>query len=283
SKNSFKVFFNFKYRKERKEEIKRIGEDVASKINLTEYLDTKPKNLSGGQRQRVALGRAIVRNPKAFLLDEPLSNLDAKMRTQMRTEISKLHNDLKTIFIYVTHDQVEAMTMGSKIVVMKDGYIQQIASPNELFLNPINKFVAGFIGTPQMNFIEVDLIKNAGEVYAKLANETQILVPKEIAAKISEEYFEKKVIMGLRPKALVPKSSKGTKDILVEGEVRLSEQLGDELLLYMTIPGCEGEYISSSESYSTPEIGSKVKISFNMDHVCFFDKETEESILYEKA
>ncbi|MDE7213494.1 MAG: TOBE domain-containing protein, partial [Anaeroplasmataceae bacterium] len=187
------------------------------------------------------------------------------------------------IFIYVTHDQVEAMTMGSKIVVMKDGYIQQIASPNELFLNPINKFVAGFIGTPQMNFIEVDLIKKSDGVYAKLANEVQVLVPKEIAAKIKDEYFEKKVIMGLRPKALVPKNSKTTKDILVEGEVKLSEQLGDELLLYLTIPGCEGEYISSSESYMAPEIGSKVKISFNMDHVCFFDKETEESILYEKA
>lgn len=279
----FKKFFNFKYRKERKERIKKIGEEVAAKINLTEYLDTKPKNLSGGQRQRVALGRAIVRNPKAFLLDEPLSNLDAKMRTQMRTEISKLHNDLKSIFIYVTHDQVEAMTMGSKIVVMKDGYIQQIASPNELFLNPVNKFVAGFIGTPQMNFIDVNLKKDEKGTFAKLANGIEVMVPKKIASKLSDEYLNKKVIMGLRPKALVPKLSKATKDIFIEGEVKLSEQLGDELLMYLTIPGCDGEFISSSESYSTPEIGSKVMIAFNMEHVCFFDTETEESILYEKA
>lgn len=276
-----KKFFNFKYRKERKERIKKIGEEVAAKINLSEYLDTKPKNLSGGQRQRVALGRAIVRNPKAFLLDEPLSNLDAKMRTQMRTEISKLHNDLKSIFIYVTHDQVEAMTMGSKIVVMKDGYIQQIASPNELFLNPINKFVAGFIGTPQMNFIDVDLHKEADESIVRLANGVEVMIPKKIAAKIPENYLGKQVTMGLRPKALVPKSSK-TKDLCIEGEVKLSEQLGDELLMYLSFPGCEGEFISSSESYITPEIGSKVLISFNMEHVCFFDSETEESILYEK-
>lgn len=277
----FKKFFSFKYRKERRAKIRAIGEQVAAKINLTEYLDTKPKNLSGGQRQRVALGRAIVRNPKAFLLDEPLSNLDAKMRTQMRTEISKLHNDLKTIFIYVTHDQVEAMTMGSKIVVMKDGYIQQIATPNELFLNPINKFVAGFIGTPQMNFMKVTLKKSKEQVVAVLVNGVEIPVPEKIAAKVADIYWDKTVILGLRPKALVPKFSKS--EGCIEGEVKLFEQLGDELLLYLTIPGCEEELISSSESYTSPELGSKVKLDFQMEHACFFDIETEESILYEKV
>mgnify|MGYP001090221186 FL=1 len=163
----FSKFFSLKYRKERKKEINEIVEEIAKKINLYEYLDRKPANLSGGQRQRVALGRSMVRNPSAFLLDEPLSNLDAKMRAQMRTEISTLHNDLQTIFIYVTHDQIEAMTMGTKIVVLKEGIIQQVASPKELFLHPINKFVAGFIGTPQMNFFKVKLIKEDNRYFVE--------------------------------------------------------------------------------------------------------------------
>ena len=165
-----KKFFNFKYRKERRKEIKEKVEKAAEIIGLTQYLDVYPKNLSGGQKQRVALGRSIVRDPKVFLLDEPLSNLDAKMRGQMRSEISKLHKKLNTVFVYVTHDQIEAMTMGTKIVVMKDGWIQQVASSEELFENPVNKFVAGFIGTPPMNFLDARyengkiIFKNAAEL-----------------------------------------------------------------------------------------------------------------------
>ena len=167
----FKHFFSIKYRKERRKNIREQVEKAAEIIGLTQYLDVYPRNLSGGQKQRVALGRSIVRNPKVFLLDEPLSNLDAKMRGQMRSEISKLHKKLKTVFIYVTHDQIEAMTMGTKIVVMRDGWIQQVASSEELFENPINKFVAGFIGTPPMNFLEATykngtlIFKNAAELH----------------------------------------------------------------------------------------------------------------------
>ena len=167
----FKHFFSIKYRKERRKNIREQVEKAAEIIGLTQYLDVYPRNLSGGQKQRVALGRSIVRNPKVFLLDEPLSNLDAKMRGQMRSEISKLHKKLKTVFIYVTHDQIEAMTMGTKIVVMKDGWIQQVASSEELFENPVNKFVAGFIGTPPMNFLDATykngtlIFKNAAELH----------------------------------------------------------------------------------------------------------------------
>ncbi len=277
-----KHFFDLKYRKDRKAHIKKIGEEVAAKINLTEYLDTKPKNLSGGQRQRVALGRAIVRNPKAFLLDEPLSNLDAKMRATMRTEISKLHKDLKTIFIYVTHDQVEAMTMGSKIVVMKDGYIQQIATPTELFLNPINQFVAGFIGTPPMNFMEVTLKNKEENLYAVLSNDMEVLIPKKISKKIKEEYYNEKVTLGLRPKALIPRFSKSFKTAHIEGEIKLTEQLGDELLIYLSFNGIQNELICSTEGYPALEVGNRLEISLNMEHACFFDITTEESILYEK-
>lgn len=270
----FRQFFNFSYRKMRKDRINRTGEVVASKIGLTEYLDRKPKNLSGGQRQRVALGRALIRNPIAFLLDEPLSNLDAKMRAQMRTEIFKLHNELHITFIYVTHDQIEAMTMGTKIVVMKDGYIQQIATPNELFLHPVNKFVAGFIGTPQMNFLPVTLKKIDSQLYAILSNGEKIVVPSEVASTIDLSYIDKKVFLGIRPKAI--KLEKKKQGIL--GKVHLSEQLGDEALIYFGIDNVEGEYISSCETYSSYAVGQQLYFGFDLSHACFFDVETEECI-----
>ena len=183
----FSKWFNFKWRKQRRKEIKEKVENAAEVIGLTEYLDVYPKNLSGGQRQRVALGRSIVRNPKVFLLDEPLSNLDAKMRGTMRSEISKLHKKLNTVFIYVTHDQIEAMTMGTKIVVMKDGYIQQVASSEELFANPVNKFVAGFIGTPPMNFLDAKY--ENGKIIFK--NSTELQLNSEQIKKHDEYYTNK--------------------------------------------------------------------------------------------
>ncbi|CDD93930.1 carbohydrate ABC transporter ATP-binding protein CUT1 family [Coprobacillus sp. CAG:826] len=267
-------FFDFTYRKERKERIRRIGEQVAAKIGLTEYLDRKPKNLSGGQRQRVALGRALIRHPIAFLLDEPLSNLDAKMRAQMRTEISKLHNELKKTFIYVTHDQVEAMTMGSKIVVMKDGYIQQIATPNELFLHPINKFVAGFIGTPQMNFFKVKLVESENQLYAELQNKKKLLIPEEIRTTIKPEYIGKEVTMGIRPKAIRP--SKESNELI--GTLVLFEQLGDEALLYFKMEGVQGEFVASVETYNSYRVKEEIGFTFDLTHVCFFDLETEGTI-----
>ncbi len=193
--------FGLKLRKMPKEEIDARVKEAAKILGITEYLDRKPKAMSGGQRQRVALGRAIVREPKVFLLDEPLSNLDAKLRTAMRSEISKLHHKLQTTFIYVTHDQVEAMTMGTRIVVMKDGFIQQIDSSRNLYNYPCNKFVAGFIGTPQMNFFEGTLTKKGEKVTVALDNTSVSLsAPASIFNKANPDYLDgsKKVIIGLR-------------------------------------------------------------------------------------
>jgi len=278
-KYTFKQFFDFKYRKNRAKQINDIVENVAAKIGLTEYLERKPKNLSGGQRQRVALGRAIVRNPKAFLLDEPLSNLDAKMRAQMRTEISKLHKDLKTIFIYVTHDQVEAMTMGTKIVVMRDGIIQQIANPTELFRNPVNKFVAGFIGTPQMNFIDAKLSKKGKEVYVTFgADNITLPLPEQIKKKVPSSYIDKQVIMGIRPKAIYidEKKEQG-----IKAKISLSEQLGDEALIYCTLDGKKEDLVCSIQTDAQFKNDDEINLGFNLDHLCLFSKDDEMSI-YEK-
>lgn len=264
-----KHFFDFKYRKQRKLDIYKKVDEVAKKIGLTDYLDRKPKNLSGGQRQRVALGRAIIRNPKAFLLDEPLSNLDAKMRAEMRTEISKLHNELKTIFIYVTHDQVEAMTMAKKIVVLKDGIIQQIGTPNEVFMKPVNKFVASFIGTPQMNFFEGVLEKiDTGLIFKN--DYLTLNIPSSL--NIDSTYINKEVILGIRPKAIdiVENSS-------IKGEVSISEQLGDEALIYFKL-GSEKEFVSSMQTFSNYEVGQTIYIDINLEHASLFDKESELSI-----
>ena len=280
AKSPFKKFFNFKWRKQRKQEINRLVEEAAEKINLTPYLDRKPANLSGGQRQRVALGRAIVRNPQVFLLDEPLSNLDAKMRAQMRTEITRLHNELKTVFIYVTHDQVEAMTMGSKIVVLKDGVIQQVASPDELFLNPKNMFVAGFIGTPQMNFIEVE-VKKVKKQYQVIipGNKKAIDLPAERMKTFNENYLDKPIIMGIRPKAISIKGDLSYVEQGFEAKINIFEKLGDNTILYTSIDGIENEVIASVEGIKSFKEGEKVNISYDFRNVCFFDKESEESIL----
>ena len=275
----FSKFFNFKYRRERKKRIYQIAEEVAGKINLKEYLNRKPANLSGGQRQRVALGRAIVRNPKVFLLDEPLSNLDAKMRVQMRSEITRLHQQLKTVFIYVTHDQVEAMTMGTKIVVLKDGVIQQIASPEELFINPVNMFVAGFIGTPQMNFISGVVHKEKNEYYLDLLNATHLPLPKERLKTFKEEYLDKEIIVGVRPRAL---AVAGDSDFLSQGfkgTINLFEQLGEETNVYVGIDGLDKDLIVTTSGLGRFSNGQEIDISFDFKDVCFFSKESEEKLL----
>ena len=280
AKIPLKHFFDFKWRKKRKEEINKAVEEAAAKINLTEFLDRKPANLSGGQRQRVALGRAIVRNPQVFLLDEPLSNLDAKMRAQMRTEISKLHNELKSVFIYVTHDQVEAMTMGTKIVVMNKGVIQQIATPDELFLNPINMFVAGFIGTPQMNFIDAIVEKKDGKYFAKfLGNEKPVEIPGERMKNFQEENLGKTLVMGVRPKAISAEGDLTYKEQGFHAKVGLFEKLGDNTIVYSSCEGLEEELISSVEGIRTFEPGQQIAISFDLSNVCFFDKASQESVL----
>ena len=275
----FSKIFNFKWRKERKKKIYQQVEEIAEKINLKEYLRRKPANLSGGQRQRVALGRAIIRNPKVFLLDEPLSNLDAKMRVQMRSEITRLHQQLKTVFIYVTHDQVEAMTMGTKIVVMKDGVIQQIASPENLFLNPVNMFVAGFIGTPQMNFLNGVVSKKKDNYYLDLLNVKDIPLPKERMKGFNEEYLGKEVIVGVRPRAI---SVNGDSDYVKQGfkgVISIFEQLGEETNLYVKVDDLDNDLVITTSGLGRFTDNQEVEFSFNFKDICLFSKETEESLL----
>lgn len=270
------------YGKKVREEINQKVEEAAEKIGLTQYLDVKPANLSGGQRQRVALGRAIVRETKCFLLDEPLSNLDAKMRVQMRSEITRLHDRLKTIFIYVTHDQVEAMTMGTKIVVLKDGVVQQIGSPEEIFINPVNQFVAGFIGTPQMNFLETVVTKDGRGSYKAtfLGNEKGLRIPLERVKNFDPNFLGKPVIMGVRPKAI---SVQG--DLTYDAkqnysaQISLFEQLGEETVLYTKAAGKEDDLIISTTGLGRFRRMEVVPISFDLSKACFFSKEDGHSLI----
>ena len=275
----FSKWFNFKWRKERKQRINKIVEETAAKINLTEYLNRKPANLSGGQRQRVALGRAIVRNPKVFLLDEPLSNLDAKMRVQMRSEITLLHQQLKTVFIYVTHDQVEAMTMGTKIVVLKSGVIQQVASPEELFMNPVNMFVAGFIGTPQMNFINGTVTKEKNKYFLEILGSKKLPLPEERMKTFNEEFLNKEVVIGVRPRSL---AAKGDPDFVKQGfkgNIELFEQLGEETNVYLKVEGLEKPLIVTTTGLGRFTNGEDIEFSFDFKDICLFDKETENKLL----
>ena len=220
--------YGLKNRKLPIDEINKKVLEASEILGLNEYLDRRPKEMSGGQRQRVALGRALVRDPKVFLLDEPLSNLDAKLRTQMRAEITKLHKKIKTTFIYVTHDQVEAMTMGTRIVVMKDGFIQQIDTPLNLYNKPINKFVAGFIGTPQMNFFNIKLNKKGDNVDLIFNETTKYTIPYEDVCKIDYNYLinNKEVTLGCRPEHIKIQENG------IKCKVNFIEQLGTESILY---------------------------------------------------
>ena len=232
--------FGLKLRHTPKEEIEKRVKKAAEILEISELLTRKPKALSGGQRQRVALGRAIVREPKVFLLDEPLSNLDAKLRVQMRSEITKLHEKLKTTFIYVTHDQTEAMTMGTRIVVMKDGFIQQVDSPVALYKDPTNLFVATFLGSPQMNILNAKLGKDGGVLTATLidAEAKPLLKFSSLKTKelINDSYIGKEVKFGIRPEA-IKIDEKGN----IEGIIDVVEQLGDETIYYCEIPGIKGK------------------------------------------
>ncbi len=273
--------FGLKLRKTPKAEIQRRVTEAAKILDIEHLLNRKPKALSGGQRQRVALGRAIVREPKVFLMDEPLSNLDAKLRVQMRTEITKLHQKLEATFIYVTHDQTEAMTMGSRIVVMKDGFVQQVDAPQVLYDKPTNLFVAGFIGTPQMNFFDVSLAKENGKVYATFG-ENKVLIPDAKVAKFTDpSYAEKEVILGIRPENIndAADAVQASPETSVEVDVDIVELMGSETYLYLTTSGREGSFIARVDPRSISRIGDKIKVAFDSRYFHFFDKETEESIL----
>ena len=291
--------FGLKLRKVPKEIIDQRVKAAAEILGITDYLSRKPKALSGGQRQRVALGRTIVREPKVFLLDEPLSNLDAKLRASMRTEISKLHTRLATTFLYVTHDQIEAMTMGTRIVVMKDGFMQQVDTPQNLYDYPINLFVAGFIGTPQMNFFkESVLTSDDGKVYVEFVGGNKILLPKSMVARIKNinEYLDtgKPVTLGVRPEDIHQDQMflANSPETIVHARVDVIEKLGAETQIYCELDyATENTVIVDSISQMIAKISSRaivnlnevIELAFDANHVHLFDGETEASILERDA
>lgn len=265
--------FGLKLRKYKKEEINRRVEEAGEILGLTEYLQRKPAALSGGQRQRVALGRAIVRDAKVFLMDEPLSNLDAKLRVAMRAEIAKLHRRLETTTIYVTHDQTEAMTMADRIVIMKDGFVQQIGSPKQVYDTPINKFVAGFIGSPAMNFFDVTL---NGNVLTNGAGLKLIIPEGKSKFLISKGYDGKKLVFGIRPEDIHSEQIALDSDptSVVHAEVVVSELLGAETMLYTRVD--DTEFISKVDARDFHNPGEFIDLAFNLNKSHFFDPETEE-------
>ncbi len=283
--------FGLKLRKVPKDEIARKVEEAARILDISHLLSRKPKALSGGQRQRVALGRAIVREPQVFLLDEPLSNLDAKLRAQMRTEISKLHQKLGTTFIYVTHDQTEAMTMGDRIVVMKDGFVQQVDTPQNLYTSPVNQFVAGFMGSPQMNFIDSYLRKIDGKYVVEFGSEDtkttrgvkyHVEIPE---AKLAgnelalSELVDKEIVMGIRPEDIHDEQmflSTATTGI-VEADVEITEMMGAETYLYLS---CEGIPLTARvDPRSTARPQDKISVALDANKIHIFDKETEKTVV----
>lgn len=270
--------FGLKLRKTPKDEIKRRVHEAAQILDIEHLLDRKPKALSGGQRQRVALGRAIVREPKVFLMDEPLSNLDAKLRVQMRTEIGKLHHKLQTTFIYVTHDQTEAMTMGSRIVVMKDGIIQQVDSPANLYMNPCNMFVAGFIGSPQMNFVNAKVAKRDDGIWLEFGK-SAVKLPEGRAASLDSSYIGKEVIMGIRPENVHDEESylSTMPDSIVNADVEITEMMGAETYLYLMIEGTQ--FVARVNPRSTVKPNDKIKVALEGNKIHLFDKDTEMAIL----
>ena len=268
--------FGLKLRKTPKDEIKKRVQEAARILDIEHLLERKPKALSGGQRQRVALGRAIVREPKVFLMDEPLSNLDAKLRVQMRTEISKLHQRLQTTFIYVTHDQTEALTMGTRIVVMKDGIIQQVASPQTLYNEPANMFVAGFIGSPQMNFCDATIVSENNATYIKFGSNS-IQLTAEKAEKV-KDYIGKEVVMGIRPEDMYDDQDSLTKyaSAVISADVDVTEMMGSETYLYLVIDGMN--FIARVKPDTKSQRNQTIKLALDPEKIHIFDKETEKTL-----
>lgn len=268
--------FSLKLKKLPKDEIERKVNEAAEILDITQYLDRKPKALSGGQRQRVAIGRAIVRNPQVLLMDEPLSNLDAKLRNQMRAEIIKLREKIKTTFIYVTHDQTEAMTLGDRIVIMKDGFVQQIGTPQEVFNHPINLFVAGFIGTPQMNFFNnAKIVKEGGKYAVELLGKKIMLTDEQQAGLAKANYQGGNVVVGVRPVHMT---------IGAEGyaaKVDVSEMMGSELHLHMNVNGTDVVAVipTVGVDLNTVSNGKEVHFSFDPSLMHLFDANTEKNLL----
>lgn len=270
--------FTLELKKVPKDEIDRKVRSAAEILGITEYLDRKPKALSGGQRQRVAIGRAIVRDPKVFLMDEPLSNLDAKLRTSMRAEIARLHKRLGTTFVYVTHDQTEAMTMGDRIVVMKSGIIQQADTPTNLYNKPCNMFVAGFIGSPQMNFIDCTIEKGKEGYGVNFAGKLIPLPKGKFPDKLMAEYAGKTVVLGVRPEDFHTESAflEMSEDSTVEAEVEIAEMMGAEIYIHAV---CGGQkLIVRAPSRVQAESGDHISLAIDKNKIHLFDKETEQAI-----
>jgi multiple sugar transport system ATP-binding protein len=267
--------FGLKLRKFPKSEIDRRVKEAATILGIEKFLDRKPKALSGGQRQRVALGRAIVREPKVFLMDEPLSNLDAKLRVQTRAELGKLHNRLQTTTIYVTHDQLEAMTMGDRIVVMKEGLIQQVGAPLEIYDNPNNVFVAGFLGTPPMNFMDAIIKDDNGHLYVD-GGSFKVNVP-DGKFKNVRQYLNKQVVFGIRPEAVLEANNEPGAENVFTATVDVSELLGAEIYLYMSVGN--HSFIAKVDSHTKAEDGQQHTVVFNPQQIHIFDKETEKAIV----
>jgi multiple sugar transport system ATP-binding protein len=300
--------FALKLRKMDKREIAGRVEEAARTLGIERLLDRKPRALSGGQRQRVALGRALVREPKAFLMDEPLSNLDAKLRVQMRTEISKLHNRIGTTTIYVTHDQTEAMTMADRIVILKEGVVQQVASPQEMYERPVNVFVAGFIGSPAMNFVRAHL-EHANGGFAATFGRTRIPLSRAVRGEVLKAYAGKEVVLGIRPEhiedASFSEGAAGAKALnTIEVEPQVIESMGSEKYVYFGVPreqtahlrsieemGYEGaEGAGSADSFddlmvarvsaeSAARLGQKMRLAVDASKVHLFDPDTEGAII----
>ncbi len=268
--------FGLKLRKTPKAEIDQRVKEAAEILGIANLLDRKPKQLSGGQRQRVAVGRAIVRDPAVFCMDEPLSNLDAKLRVQARAEISKLHQRLETTFIYVTHDQVEAMTMGTRIAVMKDGLLQQIDTPKNLYDKPDNVFVAGFIGSPSMNFFEATLTASDGNVFVD-TGAFRVQLPEDKAS-LFKQYTGKQIVFGIRPEDIHDPdySPPGIHRALVDGQVDVTELMGNEVIVYVV--SSDYQFLARIDPRTSFRVGKQVQVALNMDNVHIFDRETELAI-----
>lgn len=272
--------FGLKLRKTPKDQIDKLVNEAAKILGIEHLLDRKPKALSGGQRQRVAMGRAIVRNPKVFLMDEPLSNLDAKLRVQMRIEISKLHQRLETTIIYVTHDQTEAMTLGTRIVVMKDGVIQQVDTPQNLYNSPNNSFVAGFIGSPQMNMIECKVVKSGSGASLQFGSNS-IKLPEAKAKKLLDGGYEnKEVTLGVRPEDVHDEEMfiSNSPDSVVEATVKVYELLGAEVYLYFNVD--QFDITARVNPRTTARPGDTIKVALDLGKIHIFDKETEQVITH---
>ncbi len=263
--------FGLKMRKYPKADIQKRVHEAAQILGIGEMLDRKPKALSGGQRQRVALGRAIVRRPKVFLFDEPLSNLDANLRVQMRTEISRLHKQLQTTMIYVTHDQIEAMSMGDRIVVMKGGVVQQVDSPLTIYNKPANRFVAGFIGSPTMNFFSGRLLKEATTVFESSDKVLRLALQDRESSRLQSR-LQGEITLGIRPEHIMGRSQNSS--AVISATIDVTEPVGNEIFLYFTLGNSAQQYVSRIPSDIQPEAGKQFNLYFDLSRLHFFDSQT---------